>query len=218
MAEQDRSGPDRDAAPRGRGRLRIYLGAAPGVGKTFAMLDEGWRRARRGTDVVVGYVETHGRPNTAAQLRDLEVVPRRQIVYRGQTFEEMDLPAVLARAPQVVLVDELAHTNVPGSEHDKRIADVQDLLAAGIDVVTTLNVQHLESVNDVVEKITGIAHNASGEAMKPSAAITTRIAAPESVALAAAQSSSPASTSSRVTGAFMIASQVRCTCMREKAE
>lgn len=157
MAEQDRSGPDRDAAPRGRGRLRIYLGAAPGVGKTFAMLDEGWRRARRGTDVVVGYVETHGRPNTAAQLRDLEVVPRRQIVYRGQTFEEMDLPAVLARAPQVVLVDELAHTNVPGSEHDKRIADVQDLLAAGIDVVTTLNVQHLESVNDVVEKITGIA-------------------------------------------------------------
>lgn len=157
MAEEERSGPDRDPARRGRGRLRIYLGAAPGVGKTFAMLDEGWRRAQRGTDVVVGYVETHGRPNTAAQLRDLEVVPRRQIEYRGQTFEEMDLPAVLARAPQVVLVDELAHTNVPGSEHEKRIADVQDLLAAGIDVVTTLNVQHLESVNDVVEKITGIA-------------------------------------------------------------
>ncbi len=144
-------------APVGRrGRLRIYLGAAPGVGKTFAMLDEGWRRAQRGTDVVVGYVETHGRPRTEAQLRDLEVLPRRELSHRGQPFEEMDVDAVLARRPEVVLVDELAHTNVPGSKHAKRIADVQELLAAGIDVITTVNVQHLESLNDVVEEITGI--------------------------------------------------------------
>src|SRR5579862_729172 len=98
-----------------RGQLRIYLGAAPGVGKTFAMLNEGWRRKERGTDVVVGYVETHGRPNTAAQLRDLEVVARRTLSYRGQSFEEMDVDAIVARQPAVVLVDELAHTNVPGS-------------------------------------------------------------------------------------------------------
>ena len=141
---------------RRRGRLRIYLGAAPGVGKTFTMLDEGWRRAQRGTDVVVGYVETHGRPKTVAQLRDLEVLPRRVLTHRGQTFEEMDLDAILARHPAVVLVDELAHTNVTGSKHAKRIDDVQELLAAGIDVVTTVNVQHLESLNDVVEQITGI--------------------------------------------------------------
>lgn len=139
-----------------RGRLRIYLGAAPGVGKTFAMLDEGWRRSQRGTDVVIGYVEHHDRPKTMALLRDLEVVPRRRLTYRGQEFEEMDLDAVLARAPEVALVDELAHTNVPGSRHRKRISDVQVLLAAGIDVITTVNVQHLESLNDVVEKITGI--------------------------------------------------------------
>ncbi|MEO6989537.1 MAG: DUF4118 domain-containing protein [Aquihabitans sp.] len=141
---------------RRRGRLRIYLGAAPGVGKTFAMLDEGWRRAQRGTDVVVGYVETHGRPKTQAQLRDLEVVPRRSIRHRDLAFEEMDLDAILARRPAVVLVDELAHTNVPGAKHPKRIDDVQELLAAGIDVVTTVNIQHLESLNDVVEQITGI--------------------------------------------------------------
>lgn len=141
---------------RRRGRLRIYLGAAPGVGKTFAMLDEGWRRAQRGTDVVIGYVETHGRPKTAAQLRDLEVVPRREMTHRDQIFEEMDLEAVLARNPAVALVDELAHTNVPGSRHAKRIDDVQELLAAGIDVVSTVNIQHLESLNDVVEQITGI--------------------------------------------------------------
>ena len=139
-----------------RGRLRIYLGAAPGVGKTFAMLDEGWRRAQRGTDVVIGYVETHGRPKTVAQLRELEVLPRKAISYRGQAFEEMDLDGLLARHPDVALVDELAHTNVPGSRNAKRIADVQELLDAGIDVVTTVNVQHLESLNDVVEKITGI--------------------------------------------------------------
>ncbi len=140
----------------GRGKLRIYLGAAPGVGKTYAMLNEGRRRRDRGTDVVVGYVETHGRPNTAAQLGDLEVVPRRTIVHRGTSFSEMDLDAVRARAPRVVLVDELAHTNVPGSTHRKRWEDVAVLLDEGIDVLSTLNIQHLESVNDVVERITGV--------------------------------------------------------------
>src|SRR5690348_12284139 len=138
-----------------RGHLGIYLRAAPGVGKTFAMLDEGYRRHQRGTDVVVGFVETHGRPKTAAQLRDLEIVPRRVMTHRGSTFEEMDVDAVLARRPEVVLVDELAHTNVPGSRHPKRYQDVEDLLDAGIDVISTVNIQHLESVNDVVERITG---------------------------------------------------------------
>ena len=139
-----------------RGRLRVYLGAAPGVGKTFAMLDEGRRRQDRGTDVVVGLVETHNRPKTAGQIADLEVVPRRVVEYRGARFTEMDTDAVLARAPQVVLVDELAHTNVPGSRHTKRYQDVDQLLDAGIDVVTSVNIQHLESLNDVVQRITGI--------------------------------------------------------------
>jgi two-component system sensor histidine kinase KdpD len=139
-----------------RGQLRVYLGAAPGVGKTFAMLNEGRRRRDRGTDVVVGYVETHGRPRTAEQVGDLEVVPRRRIDYRGTTFEEMDVDAVLARRPKVALVDELAHTNVPGSRNAKRWQDVRELLDAGIDVVSTVNIQHLESINDVVERITGV--------------------------------------------------------------
>jgi two-component system, OmpR family, sensor histidine kinase KdpD len=139
-----------------RGRLRIYLGAAPGVGKTFAMLNEGRRRRSRGTDVVAGLIETHGRANTAAQIGDLEVVPRRRLTYRGREFEEMDLDAVLAREPQVALIDEIAHTNVPGSRNEKRWQDVDELLDAGIDVVSTLNMQHLESVNDVVERITGV--------------------------------------------------------------
>src|SRR5579875_724220 len=139
-----------------RGTLRLYLGAAPGVGKTYAMLGEGHRRKARGGDVVVGLVETHGRARTRAMIGDLEVVPRRTLTYRGSTFEEMDVAAVLARAPQVVLVDELAHTNVPGSTHEKRWQDVEDLLAAGITVLSTVNIQHLESVNDVVEKITGV--------------------------------------------------------------
>ncbi|HEX9466828.1 MAG TPA: sensor histidine kinase KdpD [Acidimicrobiia bacterium] len=139
-----------------RGDLRIYLGAAPGVGKTFAMLNEGWRRAHRGTDVVVGFVETHGRANTAAQVRDLEIVPRKKIEYRGAKFEEMDVDAIIARNPAVALVDELAHTNVPGSRNEKRWQDVEEILNAGIDVISTVNIQHLESMNDVVEAVTGI--------------------------------------------------------------
>jgi two-component system sensor histidine kinase KdpD len=140
-----------------RGQLRIYLGAAPGVGKTFAMLNEGRRRHDRGTDVAVGFVETHGRPRTAEQIADLEVVPRKKLEYRGTTFEEMDVDAALARKPAWALIDEIAHTNVPGSRNEKRWQDVQELLAAGINVISTLNIQHLESVNDVVERITGIA-------------------------------------------------------------
>ena len=138
-----------------RGTLRIYLGAAAGVGKTFAMLNEGRRRRDYGEDVVVGFVETHGRRKTADQVGDLEVVPRRRVEYRGGEFDELDLDAVLARRPQVALVDELAHTNVPGSRNEKRWRDVDELLAAGIDVISTLNVQHLESLSDVVEQITG---------------------------------------------------------------
>jgi two-component system sensor histidine kinase KdpD len=139
-----------------RGRLRIYLGAAPGVGKTYAMLGEGRRRHERGTDVVVAFVETHGREHTAAQLAGLPLLPRARLQHRGSTFEEMDLDAVLARAPEVALVDELAHTNVTGSRNRKRWQDVEELLDAGIDVISTVNVQHLESINDVVESITGI--------------------------------------------------------------
>jgi two-component system sensor histidine kinase KdpD len=139
-----------------RGELRIYVGAAPGVGKTFAMLNEGWRRKERGTDVIVGFIETHGRPQTEAQVRDLEVVPRHTITYRGQAFEEMDVDAVLARKPSVALVDELAHTNVPGSRNAKRWQDIEELLAAGVTVISTVNIQHLESLNDVMEQITGI--------------------------------------------------------------
>ncbi len=139
-----------------RGSLRVYLGAAPGVGKTFAMLNEGRRRYERGTDVVVGFVETHGRPRTAEQVGDLEIVPRRRIEYRGTVFEEMDVDAVLRRKPTWALVDELAHTNVPGAKHEKRWQDVDEMLDAGINVISTVNIQHLESVNDVVERITGI--------------------------------------------------------------
>lgn len=139
-----------------RGELRIYLGAAPGVGKTYAMLGEARRRADRGTDVVVGLVETHGRPKTAAVLDGLEVVPRRSLPYRGVRLSELDVDAVLARAPQVVVVDELAHTNAPGSRHAKRWQDVEDILDAGITVLSTLNIQHLESLNDVIERITGV--------------------------------------------------------------
>src|SRR5262245_15734844 len=138
-----------------RGQLRVYLGAAAGVGKTFAMLNEGRRRREYGEDVVVGFVETHRRRKTAEQIADLEVIPRRRIGYRGSEFEEMNVDAVLARRPHVALVDELAHTNVPGSRNEKRWQDVEELLAAGISVISTLNIQHLESLNDVVEEITG---------------------------------------------------------------
>ncbi|MEU5884202.1 DUF4118 domain-containing protein [Spirillospora sp. NPDC047279] len=139
-----------------RGELRVYLGAAPGVGKTFAMLGEGHRRAARGTDVVVGFVETHGRPRTAELIEGLEVVPRRTAAYRGSTFTELDVDAVIARRPEVALVDELAHTNVPGGRNEKRWQDVEEILDAGIDVISTVNVQHLESLNDVVERIAGV--------------------------------------------------------------
>jgi two-component system, OmpR family, sensor histidine kinase KdpD len=139
------------------GRFRVYLGAAAGVGKTCAMLDEGWRRFQRGTDVVVGFVETHKRQFTMEQIRDLPVVPRKQVDYRGSVWEEMDLDAVLARRPEVALIDELAHTNVPGSgRHEKRWEDVLEILDAGIAVITTVNVQHLESLADPVERITGV--------------------------------------------------------------
>jgi len=138
------------------GTLRIYIGAAPGVGKTFAMLNEGRRRLSRGADVVVGYVETHGRTNTQAQIGDLPVIPRMTLTYRGSTFDEMDVEAMIARKPVIALVDELAHTNVPGSRNAKRWQDIDELLEAGITVISTLNIQHLESVNDVVEEITGV--------------------------------------------------------------
>jgi two-component system sensor histidine kinase KdpD len=140
----------------GRGRLRVYLGAAPGVGKTYRMLEEGQRRRSRGTDVVIGYVEPHDRPLTIAMAEGLETVPRRHLAYRGKQFTEMDLDAVLARRPAVALVDEMAHTNIPGCRHEKRWEDIEELLDAGIDVITTVNIQHLESLNDVVEQITGI--------------------------------------------------------------
>ncbi|GIH20507.1 sensor histidine kinase [Rugosimonospora africana] len=139
-----------------RGQLRVYLGAAPGVGKTYKMLEEGHRRRERGTDVVVGYVECHGRRHTEAMLGDLEVVPRRTIAYRGSAFTEMDIDAVLARKAEVVLVDELPHTNVPGARNAKRWQDIQELLDAGMTVITTVNIQHLESINDVVQEITGV--------------------------------------------------------------
>ncbi len=139
-----------------RGQLRIYLGAAPGVGKTYAMLGEGHRRLARGTTVVVGFAETYNRKLTAELLGGLEIVPRRAMTYRGSMFEEMDVDAVLARRPEVALVDELAHTNIPGSRNAKRWQDVEELLEAGITVISTVNIQHLESVNDVVEKITGV--------------------------------------------------------------
>lgn len=169
---QQETGPDRDAFDvrptademlarilaeqgTGRGRLRVYLGMAPGVGKTYRMLEEAHRRLDRGTDLVVGYVEPHGRPLTEALLEGLEVIPRRRIEYRGVTVEEMDTDAVIARHPTVAVVDELAHTNVPGSELPKRWQDVERIRDAGIHVLSTCNVQHLESVADAVATITG---------------------------------------------------------------
>ena len=140
----------------GRGRLKIFLGAAPGVGKTYAMLEEAAARARAGTDVVVGLAETHGRQETAALLTQLDRMPRRVVTYRARQLTEMDLDALIARRPQLALIDELAHTNVPGSRHPKRWQDVEEVLAAGIDVCSTLNIQHIESLNDAVARITGV--------------------------------------------------------------
>lgn len=139
-----------------RGRLKIYLGFAAGVGKTYEMLQEGHRLKRQGVDVVIGVVETHGRAETAALVEGLEQVPRRRIEYHGVTLAEMDLDAILARRPAVALVDELAHTNAPGSRHGKRYQDVEELLRAGVNVISTLNIQHLESLYDLVEKATGV--------------------------------------------------------------
>ncbi len=150
-----KSGEDEGVRP--TGRFRVYLGAAAGVGKTCAMLDEGWRRFQRGADVVVGFVETHKRPYTMEQIRDLPVVPRKEVEYRNSAWEEMDVDAVIARKPEVVLIDELAHTNVPGSgRHEKRWEDVLEILDAGIAVISTVNVQHIESLADAVERITGV--------------------------------------------------------------
>ncbi len=148
--------PEAAGYARRRGHLRVYLASAAGSGKTYAMLNEGHRREGRGTDVVIGYVETHERPQTEAQIGDLEIIPRKKVEYRGVTLEEMDTEAVIARHPRVALVDELAHTNVPGSKHTKRYQDVLEILDTGIDVVTTLNIQHLESLNDLVASITGV--------------------------------------------------------------
>src|SRR5208283_1864256 len=146
----------REAEKAGRGRLKIFLGAAPGVGKTYEMLTAARGRLRDKVDVVIGVVETHGRAETEDLTRGLETIPRRVIPYRGQSLTEMDLDAILTRHPRLVLVDELAHTNAPGSRHPKRYLDVEELLAAGIDVYTTLNIQHVESLNDVVAQITRI--------------------------------------------------------------
>jgi two-component system sensor histidine kinase KdpD len=139
-----------------RGRLKVYLGSAAGVGKTYAMLREGHRLKQPGVDVAIGLVETHGRAETAEQIGDLEIIPPRVIEYRGVTLREMDLDAILARHPTVCLVDELAHTNAPGSRHAKRYQDVDELLRAGIHVITTVNIQHLESLYDEVERATGV--------------------------------------------------------------
>jgi len=139
-----------------RARLRIYIGAAPGVGKTYSMLEDAHAFRLEGIDVVIGFVETYGRAETDAQVRDLEVIPKRKVEYRSVVLEEMDVDAILARAPQMCVVDELAHTNAPGSRHEKRYEDVLDLLNAGINVLTAVNIQHLETLNDAVSRVTGV--------------------------------------------------------------
>src|SRR5258706_4167244 len=162
MPDDERKNPDlllasiqREEAKLKRGRLKVFVGMCPGVGKTFAMLEAAQRELKAGRDVVVGYVETHGRKETDVLVQGLSQIPRRQFEYRGVTLAEFDLDAVLARRPQLALVDELAHTNAPGSRHPKRWQDVQELLDAGIDVFATLNVQHVESRADTVRQITG---------------------------------------------------------------
>ncbi len=140
----------------GRGRFKIFLGMAAGVGKTYRMLQEGRAEAEAGRDVVIAYLEPHGRAETEAQAEGLERLPRRRVEYRGSALEEMDLPAIFRRAPELALIDELAHTNAPGVEHSKRFEDIEDVLDAGIDVYSTVNVQHLESLNDQVAELTGV--------------------------------------------------------------
>ncbi|MBY0422762.1 MAG: universal stress protein, partial [Parvularculaceae bacterium] len=161
MSLADERGPSPDAilkrvAGEGRGKLKIYLGAAPGVGKTYEMLSDARRKRAEGVDIVAGVIETHGRSETVALCEGIEVVPKRALGYRGQALLEMDLDGLLARRPAVALVDELAHTNVEGSRHPKRWMDVEELLAAGIDVWSTLNIQHIESLNDIVAQITHV--------------------------------------------------------------
>jgi two-component system sensor histidine kinase KdpD len=142
-----------------RGMLKIFLGYAPGVGKTFAMLNEANRRLKYGKDIVIGYVENHGREDTEEQINELEILPRKKIVYNGVELEELDAEGVIARHPETVLIDELAHTNVPGSKNKKRYEDVLEILQSGINVISTLNIQHIESLNDVVFQITGVKAN-----------------------------------------------------------
>jgi two-component system, OmpR family, sensor histidine kinase KdpD len=144
------------AQAEGRARLRVYIGAAPGVGKSYQMLEDAQDLKRQGLDVVIGFVEAHGRADTLAQIHDLEQVPRRQMEYRGVTLTEMDVDAVIARRPAIAVVDELAHTNAPGSKHQKRYEDVLELLDAGINVITAVNIQHLESLNDAIASTTGV--------------------------------------------------------------
>src|SRR5712692_106318 len=163
MPDDPRPDPDallaaiqKEAASQKRGKLKVFLGMAPGVGKTFAMLEAARRELAAGRDVVIGYVETHGRKETDALAEGLPKIPRRLVEYRGVTLPEMDLDALLARRPQLALVDELAHTNAPGSRHPKRYQDVLELLDAGIDVLTTLNVQHIASRADTVRQISGV--------------------------------------------------------------
>jgi two-component system, OmpR family, sensor histidine kinase KdpD len=140
----------------GRPRLRVYIGAAPGVGKTYAMLEEAHALRANGVDVVIGFVETYGRADTEAQVKDLEVIPRRKVPYKGVVLEETDIDAIVVRHPQVCLIDELAHTNVPGSRYEKRYQDVLELLEHGISVITAVNIQHLETLNDAVARVTGV--------------------------------------------------------------
>lgn len=157
--EYRRTSPDealKEYSRQGRGHLKIFIGYAPGVGKTYSMLNEANRRLNRGQDIVIGYVESHEREETDKQISDLEIIPRKKINYNGVQMEEMDKDAVIARKPQTVLVDELAHTNIPGSENRKRYEDVEQILESGINVITTLNIQHLESLNDVIRQITGV--------------------------------------------------------------
>ena len=137
-------------------RLRIYIGAAPGVGKTYSMIEDAHTLKREGVDVIIGFVETHGRSDTEALIGDLEAIPRRRVEYRGVTLEEMDVDAIIARKPQLCVIDELAHTNAPGSRHEKRYQDVLDILDAGVSVLTAVNIQHLETLNDAVGRVTGV--------------------------------------------------------------